>query len=67
MVDESQKNRKILFIAAELLAKAVRGCFDKLIKDIQCDDHAPSLFAKRALSLDEYDQIKATVGGKIKV
>ena len=61
------KIKKTLYIVAELLAKVVRGCFDKLIKDIHCDDHAPSLFAKRALSLDEYDQVKAAVGGKIKV
>ena len=54
-------------ITAELLVKAVRKCFHKLLKDIHCDDHSPMLFAELALSQDEYQQINAVVGDTKKV
>ena len=50
-------------ITAGLLAKA----FHKLIEDIHCDEHAPFLFSKRALSKDEYEKVRAAVGIKSKV
>ena len=56
-----------LSITAGLLAKAIRSCFHKLIEDIHCDEHAPFLFGKRALSTDEYEKVRAAVGSKSKV
>ena len=54
-------------ITAELLAKAIRSCFHRLIEDIHCDEHAPFLFSKRALSKDEYERVRAAVGSKSRV
>ena len=49
-------------IAAQLLVKAVRKCFHKLLEDIHSEDHAPMLFAELALSQDEFQQINAAIG-----